>query len=96
MDRSVPDYIERHEDGSVTVTLIRGLEIDGARVMALRLRESTVDDEKAATKLGGKSDFETGLAMIALLAEISPKDLGQMSSKDKRRVEVGLELVFFE
>jgi len=95
-DRSVPDYVTQNADGSVDVALLRGLDVDGARVMSVHLRESTVMDEEAAAKMGGKNDFATGMALMSILSEISAEDLRKLTSKDKKRIEVGLELVFFE
>jgi hypothetical protein len=72
--------------GFVDVPLTRPLEIDGAQVKALRMREPTVADQLATEELkGGESAKE--IAMFANLCEIAPDDIKRLTLKDYKKVQ---------
>lgn len=92
-DRKLPDHIRELPDGSLEVTLARGLDVDGATVETITLREPTVADEIAAQKAKGtKADQE--LALVANLAELPPAALQGLRSRDYRRVQDALSAFF--
>lgn len=70
----------------VDVKLGRPLEIDGAQVTALRMREPTVADQLAASEMqGGAAQQE--ITMIANLCEITPDDLKRLPLRDYRKLQ---------
>lgn len=74
------------EDGSIRVNLIRGLTLDGTKVMSLTMREPTVADQLAMHASKG-NDAEKELTFIANLCELAPVDLHTLTAKDFRRVQ---------
>lgn len=72
--------------GFVDVELTRPLEIDGAQVTALRMREPTVADQLASEEIkGGEAAKE--ITMLANLCAIAPDDLKRLTLKDYRKVQ---------
>lgn len=84
----LPAYITEGADGSLSVDLIRGLEISGAKVTQLKLREPTLDDQLASQKVGENADAE--VALIANLAEIAPDELRAAKMRDYARLQEAL------
>lgn len=85
-------HIKEHDDGSVTVTLRKGLDIDGASVKTLTLREPTVADQIAAQETkGGPAAQE--VALIANLSQMTPDDIKKLTLHDYGRAQDAL--VFF-
>jgi hypothetical protein len=72
-------------DGFADVALSRGVEIAGAKVQALRMREPTVGDQLAIDKIQGDAAKE--MALFANLCELTPDDLKKLSLKDYRRLQ---------
>lgn len=83
--QNTPDYIKLR-DGSAEVTLSRPLDIDGAKVNVLTMREPTVDDQIAAEKNG--SDGQADKKYIANLCMVSPDDIGRLPLRDFKRLQV--------
>lgn len=84
----LPDYITEGDDGSLTVDLVRGLEISGAKVTKLKFREPTLDDQLVSQKVGENAEAE--VALLANLAEIAPGDLRGIKMRDYARLQVAL------
>lgn len=80
-----PDYIEL-QDGKAAVTLSRPLDIDGAKVNVLTMREPTVDDQIAAEANG--SDGMADKKYMANLCMVSPADIGRLPLRDFKRLQV--------
>lgn len=72
--------------GFVDVELSRPLEIDGAQVKKLRLREPTVADQLASEELKG-SDSAKEIAMLSNLCEIAPDDIKRLTLKDYKKLQ---------
>jgi len=72
--------------GFADITLSRPIEINGAKVSALRMREPTVADQMAADAYGG-SDAQKELAAFANLCEVSPDDLKKLPMRDYKRLQ---------
>lgn len=77
---------EKEQAGSVDITLSRPLDVSGAPVASLRMREPTVADQLAMDKAGG-SDADKELAMIANLCMVAPSDLHKLTLRDYRKVQ---------
>ncbi|MFG6501247.1 phage tail assembly protein [Sulfitobacter sp. 1A15106] len=84
----LPAYITEDADGSLSVDLVRGLKISGAKVTQLKLREPTLDDQLASQKVGENADAE--VALIANLAEIAPEELRAAKMRDYARLQEAL------
>ncbi|WP_432256083.1 phage tail assembly protein [Limimaricola sp. AA108-03] len=89
MSRKLPDYITEGEDGALSVDLLRGIEIAGAKVKSLTLREPTLNDQLAAQK-GNASEAELEVALIANLAEVTPEELRRAKMRDYGRLQEAL------
>lgn len=84
MDKT-PDYITLL-DGKAVVTLSRPLDIDGAKVGQLTMREPTVDDQLTAEKQG--TGGEVDKLYIANLCQVAPADIGRLPLRDFKRMQV--------
>ena len=74
------------DTGSVDIALSKPINIAGAAVSALRMREPTVADQLAMDK-GGGSDADKELGLIANLCQLAPQDLHQLTLRDYKRVQ---------
>lgn len=82
-----PEYLNLAADGSyVDITLTRPIEVDGAQVTALRMREPTVADQEVAVD-GAGSDASREIMMFANLCEVSPDQIRKMPLKNYKRLQ---------
>lgn len=73
-------------NGFAEVALSRAIDIDGAAVKVLRMREPTVGDQLAIDDMkGGESVRE--VALLANLCEVSPEDIKRLTLKDYRALQ---------
>lgn len=70
----------------VDIELRSSLEIDGAQVKTLRLREPTVGDQLASEEIKG-SEAAKEIAMLSNLCEISPNDIKRMKLHDYKKLQ---------
>lgn len=82
--KDIPAYI-KIEEGKTHVTLSRPLEIDGAKVKVLTMREPTVDDQIAAEKSG--NDGNADKQYMANLCMVTPDDIGRLPLRDFKRLQ---------
>jgi len=82
-------HIKINADGSATVTLAKGVEVSGARVMVMTLREPTVADQIAAQE-SGRNAAHQEVTLISNLAQITPEELGALTLRDYRRLQEAL------
>lgn len=80
-----PDFLTAG-DGFVDVALTRPLNIDGANVTKLRMREPTVADQLAADEFKG-TDAAREIFTMANLCQVSPDDLKKLSLKNYKRLQ---------
>ena len=73
--------------GFVDVSLSRPLEIDGAKVSKLRMREPLVADQLAADEFKG-GDAAREIFTVANLCQVSPEDIKKLTLKDYKRLQV--------
>ena len=83
MDKT-PEWLE-YSEGHVDITLSRPLEIDGAKVPVLRMREPTVADQRASAKVKGGDDAQE-IAQLANLCEVTPADIDRLPLRDYKRL----------
>lgn len=82
---SKPEYLTETETG-VEITLNKPLDIDGAKVAVLSMREPTVNDQLVAEKIKG-SDAEKEIAILSNLLTITPDDVRRLTLRDYKRVQ---------
>lgn len=80
-----PEWLAEGE-GFTDVSLNRPLEIDGAKVSVIRMREPTVADQLASENAKG-SDSAKEIAMLANLCEVAPDDIKRLPLKDYKRLQ---------
>lgn len=85
----LPGFLKENPDGSVSATLSRPVEISGAMVSVITLREPDVSDQLAAQK-SAKDNAGQELALLANLAELDPEDLHRVKLRDYGRLQVAL------
>ena len=73
----------------IEVDLVTSIEVSGATVSALSVREPTVGDIEVVNK--ERTGLARMLRMITLIADIPPEDLRRMGSRDYVRVQELLE-----
>lgn len=81
-----PTWLKVNADGSVTVTLSRPIEIDGANVSALTMREPTVDDQLIAAEVKG-SEAIREVAFFANLCTVAPDDIKKLPVRNYARLQ---------
>lgn len=74
------------QNGAVDIKLSKAITIDGASVSALRMREPTVADQIAVSKITTDA-VEAELAMFAQLCMVKPSDLHQLTMRDYKKVQ---------
>lgn len=78
--------VEPADAGYVDIELSRPMEIDGAQVTALRMREPTVADQLILEDMKG-SDAAKEVALVANLCEVTPDDIKRLTLRDYRKVQ---------
>lgn len=68
------------------IELSKPLEIDGAKVKTIRMREPTVADQLASSAMRG-DDAAKEIALIANLCEISPDDVKKLTLRDYKKLQ---------
>lgn len=82
-----PDYLKVAADGSfIDITLMRGIDVDGAKVTALRMREPTVADQETAVNMDGEP-ATLEIFYLANLCEVSPDQIRKLSVRDFKRIQ---------
>lgn len=74
------------DDGRVAIRLSRALDIDGAQVQVLHMREPTVADQLLVEEMKG-SEAAKEVMLLANLCEWSPEDIKRLSLRDYREVQ---------
>lgn len=83
-DLAVAD--QKNIQGFADIELSRPVEMSGAVVTTLRMREPTVGDQLVITRAGG-TPADQEMLLFANLCEVSPDDLKRLPMKDYRRVQ---------
>lgn len=79
-------WMKVNDDGSVTVTLSRPRDIEGAKVATLTMREPTVDDQLAASEVQG-SEVLKEITLLANLAMIPAAEVRKLPVRDYQRLQ---------
>lgn len=87
MSTKLPEYLKYDlATGNCDITLSRPLNIAGANVSVLRMREPTVADQEIASELNA-SDAGREIQTFANLCEQSPADIRRLPLKDYKRLQ---------
>ncbi len=79
------DFVS-YGDGYADVTLSRPLDVDGAKVTVMRMREPTVDDQLVAEESKGSAAAKE-LTFMANLCSITPTDVRRLPVRDYARLQ---------
>lgn len=88
---TIPEFLKVNDDQSITVTLSRPFDVNGAKLSSLTLREPRLSDQLAMQNHSDKS-AEQEVFMVSSLAEVAASDLARLPLKDYRRLSMGLAL----
>ncbi len=89
--KTLPDYIKDNDDGTAKITLRSGIDIDGTKVMALVMREPTVEDQLVMEATKG-SDAVKEMTIISNLCDIAMADVKKLTTRDYGRVQSAFEV----
>lgn len=73
-------------DAVKKISLSKPLDIDGAKVSELTMREPTVGDQLAASEAGGSAAVQE-INLIANLCQVSPGDIKKLPLRDYKKVQ---------
>jgi hypothetical protein len=90
-----PDWVKVNDDGTVTVTLVKPIDVNGAKVGYLVMREPTVDDHIVANGQKG-DDLTKEAALFANLCTVPPADVRRLPMRDFMRLQAAYSANFFD
>jgi hypothetical protein len=79
-------FLKVNADGSVAITLSRPIEVNGATVSVVTMREPLVRDQLAAAKTKG-DEAEREVSFFANLCEIDASALQSLTVRDYARLQ---------
>lgn len=77
----------RNDDGNFAIPLAVPLDIDGAKVKALTMREPTVNDNLIAEEQGGGKAGQHEIYLFANLCQVTPEDIKRLKLRDYMRLQ---------
>ncbi|SAL03088.1 hypothetical protein AWB77_06703 [Caballeronia fortuita] len=80
-----PEDFVQHHDGHASITLSRPMNVGGAPVTALKMREPLLRDQVAMQEQKG-TDLEREIFLFANLCEITPDQLKALPVRDYNRI----------
>lgn len=80
------DFLTIKDDGSIGIELAKPMDLDGADVGELTMREPTVEDQLSIDKIKG-GEAEKEMHLFANLCEVTPQDLRKLTLRDYRKVQ---------
>ncbi|MDO6756924.1 phage tail assembly protein [Phaeobacter inhibens] len=89
----LPDYLtldSNGEEDSISVSLLKGVTVDGEKRTTLTLREPSVGDYIAARQTGKNDSALAEVILIANLAEVPPDAIKFSKMKDYDRLQEAL------
>ncbi len=89
----LPDFITIGSDGdseTATVSLVRGIKIDGETRKTLTMREPSVGDMIAARRAANDDTAMTEVILIANLAGVTPENIQSAKMRDYSRLQEAL------
>lgn len=93
MTQQLPEYITETAEGDYQVTLSKAVDIDGAKVSVLTLREPTVQDMLAAElQSKGQGAAQQEINLLANLCDVAPEHIKSMTLKNYSRLQEAFKL----
>ena len=89
------DWVKANADGSVTVNLTKPIDINGAKVSSVTMREPTLSDHVVSSEVRG-SDLTKEISLFSNLCTISPADLQLLPMRDYMRLQAAYAGNFFD
>jgi hypothetical protein len=89
-EQTLPEYLKETGNG-IKIELKTPIDIDGADVSTLTMREPTVQDQLDVDAMKG-SPATKEVSLMANLCEISPDDIKKMPMRNYKRLQVALEV----
>lgn len=74
------------DEGRVAIKLSKAVDIDGAQIQVLHMREPTVADQLLVEEMKG-SEAAKEVMLFANLCEWSPEDIKRLSLRDYKEVQ---------
>lgn len=74
------------DEGRVAIKLSKAVDIDGAQIQVLNMREPTVADQLLVEEMKG-SEAAKEVMLFANLCEWSPEDIKRLSLRDYKEVQ---------
>lgn len=89
----LPGYLIETAADDFEITLAKALDVDGAKVNVIAMREPTVQDLLAAEMQSkGQSDAFQEIMMFSNLCSITPDQIKATTLKDYRRIQEAFKL----
>ncbi len=82
----MPEYLNENDDGSVDITLHKKVDIMGAKVAVLRMREPTVEDQLIMEATKG-TDAIKEMTFVSNLCGVTLDDVKKLTTRDYNRVQ---------
>ncbi|WP_052272407.1 phage tail assembly protein [Leisingera sp. ANG-M7] len=96
MERKLPEYLKLDSSGEedrITVTLLKGVKVDGEARKSLTLREPSVGDNIAARDMANKDNAMSEVVLIANLAEVPAEAIQAAKMRDYSRLQEALDFL---
>lgn len=88
-------WLKVNDDGTVTITLAKPVEINGAKIGYVTMREPVLDDHIVANGTRG-DDLVKESTLFANLCEIAPADIRRFPMRDFMRMQAAYSANFFD
>ena len=96
METKLPEYLKLDTSGKedrITVTLLKGVKVDGETRKSLTLREPSVGDNMAAREMGNKDAAMSEVILIANMAGVPPEVIQGAKMRDYSRLQEALDFL---
>lgn len=96
MEKKLPEYLKLDSNGEedrITVSLLKGVKVDGERRQALTLREPSVGDNIAARDMANKDSAMSEVILIANLADVPAEAIQDAKMRDYSRLQEALDFL---
>jgi hypothetical protein len=86
-EKELPVWLVVDEaEGTADITLSRPLDIAGAKVTVIRMREPTVADQEVSSVQKG-TEAQREISQFASLCELAPDDIRKLGLRDYKRLQ---------
>lgn len=89
-ESTMPEYLAETDDG-LKIELSKAVEIDGAQIKTVTMREPTVQDQLDVQAIKG-SEAHREVTLMANLCDLTPDQVKAMTMRNYRRLQAALEV----